>query len=224
MTSAPGKEPPLITISPEDALRVPPPNPLDWGKLVLTIQKIAELDRNGNLDKSKLSRGFDAMEQAAHYVIKFLYQQSAFSGERMGDLEPLMRLREGLTDIRRGWQPPIFSRAAQGPRQGPRKGMDSEMMKATAARTLSLLMAGKKDVDRAAQKVAAALRRRGAEAITGKTIKNWRETLEKGSGPGASDAALFAYKRPLPPEFGSIPADQAARLLRVLQEWPRGTD
>ena len=45
-----------------------------------------------------------------------------------------------------------------------------------------------------------------------------------GPGPGASDAALFQYKTPLPPNFGDTPKARGENLLNQLENRARSAE
>jgi hypothetical protein len=72
----------------------------------------------------------------------------------------------------------------------------------------------------AAEKVTRALRtgRRDLRDLKPPTVKNWRDRLEAGPGPGAPDEAIKHYKEPLPPGLGTTPRQRADNLLKILAE------
>jgi hypothetical protein len=196
-----------------------PPDRASWVTLIDDLRTTAELDRLGVIDEPGKTAGLQSAFNALHAVVKFLGKQ--LTALPNCDLDPLMRLHSAIIDLKRNERIDPMFKATLG-NGNPGNGTKFDIAKGTAARAMSLLIEAGEPLGKAQQMVADSLSDRtfGTE-LNGPTIARWRYRLMEGKdAKGVSDAALFAYSRPLPPEFGITPREQAENLLKDLREDP----
>lgn len=189
-----------------------PPNLESWVDLIVQIRNGNDREIN-NLSNSSQEIELSASVNAIHHIVSFLQAQSEFSDDKSA-LVPLMRLYMALQDLQRGIVSPMFK--PQGKRGN---SAVYEIEKGYAERALSELLASGMSAEEASRKVASAcgnFQKKGR--IEAKTVRNWRERLEQGPGPGVSDASVLAYKRDLPIEFGKTPKERGEEMLRLLKD------
>ena len=124
---------------------------------------------------------------------------------------PLLQLQAAIVDLADGRVSPMF-KPRERPNRHPGKRQTDAFLMAMAARAMSELMEGGASEAAAALKVARAL---GGKAST---IKNWRDRLNQGPGPGAPQAAVDHYRAPLPSWPGSTGTQRGERLLALMKE------
>ena len=93
--------------------------------------------------------------------------------------------------------------------------MSREFYQGIAARALSEFMAAGENKDQAARGIATKLNNAGCDIgeVTATTVINWRERLEQGQGPGASEHAVKQYRMPVP---GDTPKERGENLLKAI--------
>ncbi|CAN2533031.1 hypothetical+protein [Methylocapsa aurea] len=189
----------------------------DWADLVACLRWANELDRRG-IEMEKLPKGLTAAERSLNAILLFMQRQPSLMRE--GGIAPLMRLHSAMVDVADGIASPLFKPVAKGSGR-PGNGITVDTIKGFAARAMSELMEAGDTENDAATKVAKAIRK-GRHSDMGdietKTIKNWRDRLNSGIGPGASAIAIQQYKEELPHDLGSTPRERGQALLRVLAE------
>jgi hypothetical protein len=196
-----------------------PPDPISWITLIDDLRIAAELDRLGVADKPGETPGLQSAFDALHAILVFLGKQQRVLPNR--DLKPLMRLHNAIIDLKKNERIDPLFKATLGI-GSPGNGTNYDIAKGTAARAMSLLVQAGEPPEKAQNMVADALSDTTfGTKVSGPTIARWRYRLVEGEGAkGVTKVALLAYSRPLPPEFGGTPREQAENLLKDLRENP----
>jgi hypothetical protein len=192
-----------------------PPEPAFWMKLTYHLCHAAELDRQRGTSPKQIPPETVAAQYFLHNLAKLLMEQPFFK-RRPDLLAPLHRLSTAVSDLGDGTVSPMFRPVGRG-RGHPGKGAQFDLMK-HAARAVTELNMGGMLLDEAAKVVAKALREGGngrLNAVTPEVVINWREKIMLGRGPGATRAAIFAYKKVLPPFMGCTPAERGHNLVET---------
>lgn len=183
------------------------PDPVAWIELVGKLRASARIEREYSADGA--SPELASTEYALAAVVDFLMKHDGIAAG-VDCLGPLMRLYAAVMDLKHGKVHEIFKPARGG--GNPGKGIGHEITKGLAAKAMSMLMKGSRTSEKdAAVQVARALE------VKPSTIRNWRDNLNQGPGPGASEAALFAYLSSRPTD-GDTPVEQAHELLSDLKK------
>jgi hypothetical protein len=193
-----------------------PPEPAFWMKLTYHLRHAAELDRQRGTSPTQIPPETVAAQYFLHNLAKLLMEQPFFK-RRPDLLAPLHRLSTAVSDLGDGTVSPMFRPVGRG-RGHPGKGAQFDLMKGHAARAVTELNMGGMLLDEAAKVVAKALREGGngrLNAVTPEVVINWREKIMLGRGPGATRAAIFAYKKELPPFMGCTPAERGHNLVET---------
>jgi hypothetical protein len=194
-----------------------PPDHKSWADLIIQLRWNAERERIRPSPATDLPAGLDSSIFALRQLTMFIQRQPHFI-RHPEDLKQIARLYEALLGLRRGHTSPMLK--VRRPKSRPENGVGYETVKGTAARAMSELVKGKAMRPNEAARVVAR-----ACGATAKKVERWREMMEQGPGPGAPEggAALFAYRKPLPPNFGDTPSERGKKLLESLRaearEW-----
>ena len=189
-----------------DAATAPLPTPQEWAELLTGLRWAAEVQHQGK-DAPNMPAGATAAQIALSAVVAFLERDCVL---RDGASMPLIELQGALLDLSSGRVSPMFKPVSK-PAHNPGKGRSEALRIGMTARAMSLLMDGGSTEDAAAQRVGRAL------GIKPTTVKNWRDRMEQGHGPGASREAVAHYAAPLPDWPGSTPTQQGEQLLDLLK-------
>jgi hypothetical protein len=182
------------------------PKASEWADLVAMLRWAAEVRRRGE-DADNVPQGVTAARLALKAVIQFLQRECVL---KHGASMPLIELQAALTDLTNGRVSQMFKPVAK-PSGNPGKSRSDAAFMGNSARAMSLLMeAGKSEKD-AASRVGKVL------GIEPSQVKNWRDRLNQGPGPGAPRAAIDHYKARLPTWPDSTPLQQGERLLKVIK-------
>lgn len=122
-----------------------------------------------------------------------------------------------VSDLGDGTVSPMFKSVGRG-RGNPGKGAQFDLMKGHAARAVTEFHMGGMLLDEAAKGVAKALREGGngrLDFVTPEVVINWREKIMLGRGPGATRAAIFAYKKVMPAFMGRRPTERGHNLVET---------
>lgn len=197
-----------------EALRNPP-DPMDVADLMVCLRWAAELDRQG-VENPRLPAGMTAVERALNAVWVFLQKQPSLM--RSGDAAPLGRLHAAIVDLADGRPSPLF-KPVNTKRGNPGRSINYEIIQAFAARALCELIEAGEDPGESAGRVAKAVRagRRDMPNVTHETVKNWRERLEQGPGPGASENAIFNYEQLKEDNLGDTPKQRGEALIKIIK-------
>jgi hypothetical protein len=197
-----------------------PPDFDSWSDLIVGLREAQVLEQQ-NVAVQRLTPKMTSAEHALRKVLEFLDRQHGVAEPALQT--PLRRLLSAISDLGRGRIDPMLKPTARPP-GNPGHGIVYETLMGFSARALKEFIAAKprdpqakKD---AAKRIAALLKKtRPAEfgKIDAKTVINWYERLERGSGPGAPHFALMQYKEPLPVGWGSDPSDRAEIMLEAIQ-------
>ena len=188
-----------------EAIENPLP-PASWVDLTIQLRALAQ---SSNPDETLLTAG------ALLRVVSVLEEQAIFIRHPEA-IVALKRLSGALFDLRHGTVHPMFKPPTQG---RPPSGSAKSVTQGTAARAMSELMKGGMPQRDAAQAVAGALRgHKGLGTVTAAKVTNWRARIEEGEGPGGVvNAALYAYRRPLPADMGATALERGKALLAELR-------
>jgi hypothetical protein len=183
------------------------PSSEEWVKLVVQLRHAAEIGR-GDKSNPNLPPAMTASEYAMRAVVAFLQPHPAI--RRHGADQPLTELLGAIGDLAVGLVSPMF-RPKQKPAHRPPVGQVDAMLMAMAASAVSLLMQTGERRNTATQRVASTL---GEEPST---VLDWRARILKRKRVPA--LAIEHYWAKLPPEYGDTKAEQAANLLRWLEQF-----
>jgi hypothetical protein len=183
------------------------PKASDWAVLVASLYWAVEADRRA-IAATNAPPGSTAARIALKAVIQFLEKQPCVM--QRGASMPLIELQGALVDLAAGRVSQLLKPIVKPP-YNPGKGHHDSLRMGMAAKAMSLLMDGGIREDAAALRVARAI------GIESRTVRNWRNRLKEGPGPGAPQEAVRHYKEALPPWPGSTPIQQAERVLELLR-------
>jgi hypothetical protein len=191
------------------------PLPVEIAELMVRLRWNTELHKR-ELKNPDLPLNLTVCEQSVRAIIQFLNANN-YAQEYECSI-PFMLLNSAFVDIAYGKSSKLFKPRRRNGR--PPNDVAYETAKGLAAKALSELIEAGENGDEAADRVARVLqkfRRDDIRKVSGRTVTNWRATLMQGPGPGASAAALFQYKTPLPANFGDTPKARGENLLNRLE-------